>query len=83
VIAATLLRRLPYRSWLIGGALAVAAVALPVRVAVGLVAAHEYDSGNTGVIATGEVNAISSYIVPTAMARATSSSSPTRARSGT
>jgi 4-amino-4-deoxy-L-arabinose transferase-like glycosyltransferase len=62
VIAATLLRRLPYRSWLIGGALAIAAVALPLRVAVGLVAAHEYDSGNTGVIATSEVDAISNYI---------------------
>jgi 4-amino-4-deoxy-L-arabinose transferase-like glycosyltransferase len=62
VIAATLLPRLPYRSWLIGGALTIGAVALPLRVAVGLVQAHEYDSGNTGVIAASEVNAIGNYI---------------------
>jgi len=62
VIVATLLPRLPYRSWLIGGALAIAAIALPLRTAIGLVQAHEYDSGNTGVIATSEVNAISDYI---------------------
>jgi hypothetical protein len=62
VIAATVLPRLPSRSWLIGGALAIAAVALPLRIAVGLVQAHEYDSGNTGVIATSEVAAISHYI---------------------
>jgi 4-amino-4-deoxy-L-arabinose transferase-like glycosyltransferase len=62
VIAATMLPRVPYRLWLIGGALAIAAVALPLRIAVGLVQAHEYDSGNTGVIATSEVDAISDYI---------------------
>jgi hypothetical protein len=62
VIAASLLPRLPYRSWLIGAALTIAAVALPLRVAVGLVQAHEYDSGNTGVIAVSEVNEISNYI---------------------
>jgi len=62
VIAASVLPRLPYRSWVIGGGLAIAAVALPLRIAVGLVQAHEYDSGNTGVIAASEVDAISSYI---------------------
>jgi hypothetical protein len=77
------LPRLPYRSWLIGGALAIAAVALPLRIAVGLVQDHEYDSGNTGVIATSEVDAISHYIAPTAGTPATSSSSPIRAPSAT
>jgi 4-amino-4-deoxy-L-arabinose transferase-like glycosyltransferase len=62
VIAATLLHRLPHRPWLIGTALALAAVALPLRTAVGLAHDHEYDSGNTGVIAVSEVDAISSYI---------------------
>jgi hypothetical protein len=32
------------------------------RIAIGLIQDHEYDSGNTGVIATSEVDAISAYI---------------------
>jgi 4-amino-4-deoxy-L-arabinose transferase-like glycosyltransferase len=62
VIGALVLPRLPHRAWLTGIALTVVAVALPVRIAVGLVQDHEYDSGNTGVIAPGEVAAISTYI---------------------
>ena len=61
-IAVALLPGLPRREWLLGAALAVAAVALPLRIAVGLVQDHEYDSGNAGVIAPREVDAISNYI---------------------
>ena len=49
-------------SWLLAGGLALAALALPLRVSLGLVADHEYDSGYTGVIQAGEVTAISDYI---------------------
>jgi len=61
-VAALALQRLPARTWLVGAALSVAAIALPLRIAVGLVSDHEYDSGNTGIIASGEVAAISDYI---------------------
>jgi 4-amino-4-deoxy-L-arabinose transferase-like glycosyltransferase len=61
-IGAVFLVRLPRREWVLGGALVVVAVALPLRVAVGLVQDHEYDSGNTGVIASREVSEISDYI---------------------
>ena len=61
-IAATLLRGLPRRQWLLAAALGVAAVALPLRIAVALVQDHEFDSGNTGVIAQPAVREISSYI---------------------
>jgi 4-amino-4-deoxy-L-arabinose transferase-like glycosyltransferase len=53
---------LPHRTWIVATALTIAAVALPLRIAVGLVQDHEYDSGNTGVIAASEVDAISRYI---------------------
>jgi len=49
-------------SWLLAGGLALAVLALPLRVSLGLVADHEYDSGYTGVIAASEVTAISDYI---------------------
>jgi 4-amino-4-deoxy-L-arabinose transferase-like glycosyltransferase len=62
VVGAVMWPGLPHRSWLVGTALALTVVALPLRIAVGLVQDHEYDSGNTGVIASGEVNAISDYI---------------------
>ncbi len=61
-IAAAFLPGLPARRRLVGAALCVTALALPVRIAVGLVQDHEYDSGNTGVIAAREVDAISRYI---------------------
>jgi 4-amino-4-deoxy-L-arabinose transferase-like glycosyltransferase len=62
VVAALVVPGLPYRRWLLGAALTVTAIALPLRIAVGLVADHEYDSGNAGVIKASEVSAISSYI---------------------
>jgi 4-amino-4-deoxy-L-arabinose transferase-like glycosyltransferase len=62
VVGALVLPGIPYRAWLLGGALALTAVALPLRIAIGLIQDHEYDSGNTGVIATSEVDAISNYI---------------------
>ena len=61
-VGALFVPALPHRTWIVGAALALAAVALPLRIAVGLVQDHEYDSGNTGVIAPREVDAISSYI---------------------
>jgi 4-amino-4-deoxy-L-arabinose transferase-like glycosyltransferase len=61
-VGALFIPTLPHRNMFIGAALTVAAIALPLRIAVGLVQDHEYDSGNTGVIAPGEVDAISSYI---------------------
>jgi len=61
-IAAAFLPGLPARRRLIGAAACVSALALPVRIAVGLVQDHEYDSGNTGVISTREVDTISRYI---------------------
>jgi 4-amino-4-deoxy-L-arabinose transferase-like glycosyltransferase len=61
-IGAAFLHGLPHRRWLLGGALGLAAIALPLRIAIALVQDHEYDSGNTGVIPTREVNAISNYI---------------------
>ncbi len=61
-IAALLVPAVPQREVLLAGALGVVAIALPVRIAVGLVSNHEYDSGNTGVIAAGEVRSIGAYI---------------------
>jgi 4-amino-4-deoxy-L-arabinose transferase-like glycosyltransferase len=62
VVAALVLPRLPRRSWIVAAALTLAAIALPLRIAVGLAQDHEYDSGNTGVIATSEVAKINDYI---------------------
>jgi 4-amino-4-deoxy-L-arabinose transferase-like glycosyltransferase len=50
------------RPWLIGGGLAVVAVALPLRIAIGEITSHEYDSGYTGVIPPSELADISNYI---------------------
>lgn len=50
------------RPWLIGGGLAVVAVALPLRIAIGEITSHEYDSGYTGVIPPTELADISNYI---------------------
>ncbi|MGD0197944.1 MAG: glycosyltransferase family 39 protein [Solirubrobacteraceae bacterium] len=61
-VLALFLPSVPSRSRVVAAALTVAAIALPLRVAIGLVSSHEYDSGNTGVIAPSEVDAISSYI---------------------
>jgi len=61
-IGAALLPGLPRREWLAGMALAICAFALPLRIAVGLVQDHEYDSGIAGVFAPRELDAISNYI---------------------
>jgi 4-amino-4-deoxy-L-arabinose transferase-like glycosyltransferase len=61
-VGALVAPQLPRQRLIVGVALGVAAVALPLRIAVGLVSDHEYDSGNTGVIAASEVDAISKYI---------------------
>ena len=47
---------------LLAGGLAVAALALPLYVDRSLIVNHEYDSGQTGAMATSEVNAISAYL---------------------
>jgi 4-amino-4-deoxy-L-arabinose transferase-like glycosyltransferase len=62
VVGSLVIPRLTHRAWLLGIALTVTAIALPLRIAVGLVQDHEYDSGNTGVIAPSAVDAIGDYI---------------------
>ena len=49
---------------LLGGGLAVAALALPLNVDRSLIVNHEYDNGRTGALAPTEVGAISAYIAP-------------------
>ncbi|MGA2471073.1 MAG: glycosyltransferase family 39 protein [Solirubrobacteraceae bacterium] len=51
-----------WRKSLAAAGLAVVAFGLPLGVCIGLIDNHEYDSGHTGVIATREVDDISSYI---------------------
>jgi 4-amino-4-deoxy-L-arabinose transferase-like glycosyltransferase len=50
------------RIWLLGAGLGAAALVLPLRVSLGLVANHEYDSGFTGFIGPATVAEISGYI---------------------
>jgi 4-amino-4-deoxy-L-arabinose transferase-like glycosyltransferase len=50
------------RPWLIGGGLVVVAIVLPLRISIGEVTSHEYDSGYTGVIPPAELTDISDYI---------------------
>jgi 4-amino-4-deoxy-L-arabinose transferase-like glycosyltransferase len=60
--AAQLIRRERLRVPLLAGGLALATLALPLQVDASLISNHEFDSGRTGAMGTGEVDAISAYI---------------------
>ena len=60
--AALLIRREHLRVPLLAGGLALATLALPLQVDASLISNHEFDSGRTGAMGTGEVDAISAYI---------------------
>jgi hypothetical protein len=60
--AALLVRREHLRVGLLAAGLGVVALALPLQVDASLIANHEFDSGRTGAMGSGEVDAISAYI---------------------
>jgi 4-amino-4-deoxy-L-arabinose transferase-like glycosyltransferase len=60
--AALLVRREQLRVPLLAVGLGLATLALPLQVDASLISNHEFDSGRTGAMGTGEVDAISAYI---------------------